>query len=78
MEEYFINSLQTNSSDITIGPFFTKVLKKQKLDYGEENAKKTQNRVIKIFKGCKDIENSDKEKNVLLGGKVQSGKTSNL
>ncbi|MBO6042323.1 hypothetical protein J6P52_04130 [bacterium] len=61
------------------GFFVDKVFNKQKNKYGENQALKIKNHVKKIFNQCEDLmESNEENKNVLLIGKVQSGKTSNL
>ncbi|MBQ5543502.1 MAG: hypothetical protein IIT97_01015, partial [Mycoplasmataceae bacterium] len=61
------------------GFFVDKVFNKQKNKYGENQALKIKSRIKEIFNSCEDLMNShDDNKNVLLIGKVQSGKTSNL
>lgn len=75
-EKYFIENTE-NCISITYGYFVDKVFKKQVNDYGENSAIKTREKVKEIFvKSCQFSKNLNK--NVLLVGKVQSGKTSNL
>lgn len=77
-EEYFIENSET-TIPIKIGHFVEKVFLKQVKDYGESGAIKTRDRVKNIFiESEKLIRSSDKNRNILLIGKVQSGKTSNL
>lgn len=77
-EKYFIEE-KNNEINISFGHFVDKVFNKQVKDYGETSAIKTRERVKNMFKNCVALANSDsKNKNVLLVGKVQSGKTSNL
>ena len=78
-EEYFIEEQNENEPTIKIDYFVNKVFEKQKEDYGEISASITRDRVRNIFKQSLILEKSTaKNKNVLLVGKVQSGKTSNL
>lgn len=78
-EEYFIEEQNKNEPTIKIDYFVNKVFEKQKEDYGEISASITRDRVRNIFKQSLILEKSTtKNKNVLLVGKVQSGKTSNL
>ena len=78
VEEYFIENQQTEST-INFGYFVQKVFEKQVKDFGEVSALKTRDRVKNVFKNCASlVESPNKNKNVLLVGKVQSGKTSNL
>ena len=68
------NKLTINESN-----FVKKIYGKQKDSFGESAALKTKDHVKEIFKACEDLVNSkDANKNVLLVGKVQSGKTSNM
>ena len=77
-EKYFIEE-NNEELDIAFGHFVDKVFNKQVKDYGETSALKTRERVKDMFRNCLKLANSDsKNKNVLLVGKVQSGKTSNL
>ena len=78
VEEYFIENQQTEST-INFGYFVQKVFEKQVKDFGEVSASTTRDRVKNVFKNCASlVESPNKNKNVLLVGKVQSGKTSNL
>lgn len=77
-EEYYIDNKESDVS-INFGYFANKVFKKQSDDYGEKGASKTRNRVMKIFaESQRLLVSNNKNKNILLVGKVQSGKTSNL
>lgn len=77
-EEYFIENKDIEL-DINFGYFVDKVFSKQVKDYGEQSALKTRERVKNVFRNCMLLAESEgKNKNVLLVGKVQSGKTSNL
>ncbi len=76
-EKYIIEENQ--DKPINIGNFVRKVHAKQSKDYGVISADKTRDRVKKVFKNCmKQINMIEVNNNVLLIGKVQSGKTSNL
>lgn len=77
-EKYFFDNL-TEEDTIIFGHFVEKVFLKQKNDYGEKSAIKTRDSVMNIYKKSNALvfNNSD-NKNILLVGKVQSGKTSNL
>ena len=78
-EEYFIDEKNNTEPTISIGYFVEKVYEKHKSDYGEKSASLTRERVKKIFKQSIQLDqSSSKNKNILLVGKVQSGKTSNL
>lgn len=77
VEKYFFE--KDNETTINFGHFVEKVFNKHVDDYGEESAKKTRERVKNIYKSSVELVQSNvKNKNVLLIGKVQSGKTSNL
>lgn len=77
-EKYFFDQLNTEDS-IKFGHFVEKVFLKQKSDYGEKSANKTRDRVMNIYKKSNSlVSNNSDNKNILLVGKVQSGKTSNL
>jgi len=76
-EKYFFEN-NTNKT-IVFGHFVEKVYAKHVADYGEKNAQKTRDRVRRIFLSClNQLDDNARNNNVLLIGKVQSGKTSNL
>lgn len=79
MEKYYLPNSINEEGAITFGYFVNKVSKKQENEYGKKSASKTKDSVLNIYKNCVNLNNSnEKNKNVLLVGKVQSGKTSNL
>ncbi len=77
-EKYFFDQSNTENP-IKFGHFVEKVFLKQQKDYGEKSAIKTRDRVMNIYKKSNALVSSNSDnKNILLVGKVQSGKTSNL
>ena len=77
-EKYFIETDDENVN-VIFGKYTNSVFNKQIRKYGENGAKKTRDNAKKIFiKAIKQIQDSKKNNNILLIGKVQSGKTSNL
>lgn len=75
MEEYVVTNF--NIPEITIGRFSKLVLSKYEHKYGESNRKKLYENGIKIFEKT-FTSNNGQSNNILLVGKVQSGKTANL
>ena len=81
MEEYKVDSsdLIKKNKSIKLGPYFDKVYKKHVDSYGEFGAENIRDNIIPTFKmALEQYEDEDKNNNMLLVGKVQSGKTSNL
>lgn len=77
-EKYFFDNLEPTDS-IQLGHFVEKVFDKQRNEYGDNSAIKTRERVMNIYKkGNSLVLSNSANKNILLVGKVQSGKTSNL
>ena len=76
-EEYYIDN-ESDEITIRIGHFVQKIFLKQVEDYGKDNAAKTRDRVKNIFRNSLKQIKEKRSANVLLIGKVQSGKTSNL
>ncbi|MBO7044402.1 hypothetical protein J6W34_07855 [bacterium] len=77
IEEYFFNFYNNNSNPLIEGKYVQLIYGKQLKQYGESSANSIKKQVISIFCNCQKLKES-KQKNVLLIGKVQSGKTSNL
>lgn len=78
MDENF-NNVNNELPVVKEGNFVRKIYDKQKISYGENAAIKTKDHIKEIFKACEDLVlSNDPNKNVLLVGKVQSGKTSNM
>lgn len=73
MEEYVVENLKSNVT--TIGKYSNLVLSKYEFKYGRDSKEKLLNNGIKIINKAFTGINS---KNILLVGKVQSGKTANL
>lgn len=78
MEEIYQFTNHNNIS-IKIDKYFSLVHSKHISSYGEENAVNIRDNIEETFRFClKQINTPEKNKNILLVGKVQSGKTSNL
>lgn len=78
-ETYFLDDKQQNIEAVKYDKYVNKVFAKHKQKYGSDSAAKIRDNVTSIFKTCiHQVKNSCKNNNVLLVGKVQSGKTSNL
>ena len=81
MERYLINGRGNQMDDITIkqGKYFDKVHDKHIEDYGEYGAANIHDNITSTFReALLQEKNPSKNNNILLVGKVQSGKTSNL
>ena len=80
MEEYTILDIEQQvSHDIVIGKYAEYILAIHKKKYGDRAAQAVIERAVKIYaESQKQVENESMNNNVLLVGKVQSGKTSNL
>ena len=81
MEEYEIedNGLTKENKCIKQGPYFNKVHQKHIESYGEFGAGNIRDNIMPTFeKALEQYEDDNKNNNMLLVGKVQSGKTSNL
>ena len=81
MERYLINGRGNQMDDITIkqGKYFDKVHDKHIEDYGEYGAANIRDNITSTFReALLQEKNPSKNNNILLVGKVQSGKTSNL
>jgi len=74
MEEYVIKN--SEALEFNLGNFSQLVLSKYSYKYGQESKKKLLDNGYKIFK--KTFSNNIQSNNLLLVGKVQSGKTANL
>ena len=77
IEEYFFNFSNSNF-DLHEGKYVQLIYNEQLKQYGELSANFIKKQVINIFYNCQKLNNNSKHRNVLLIGKVQSGKTSNL
>lgn len=80
MEEYKVESRDLiKNKSIKQGSYFDKVYKKHVDSYGEFGAGNIRDNIIPTFKmALEQYEDENKNNNMLLVGKVQSGKTSNL
>lgn len=78
-EQYEIMQDETASRSVTYGKYSQLVASKHKNDYGESGQQNIRKAVHRVFVEALDqIDNTNMSNNVLLVGKVQSGKTSNL
>lgn len=78
VEKYIV---ETESKNITIdyGKYTNQVHKKQIISYGEDSANNTRDSIKnKFVNSLIQLNNPDKNNNILFVGKVQSGKTSSL
>lgn len=76
-EKYFLE--KPNNISLNFSKFVDLVYKRHLKDYGETGATNIKKRATEIFKKCLlQLSDNSKNNNVLLVGKVQSGKTSNL
>ena len=75
-EEYYFN-FKGKCVPTHNGEYVDLIFKKQAEEYGESGAEAVKKQVTKIFDESKKL-NNEEHKNILLIGKVQSGKTSNL
>ena len=76
-EKYIIED--KNNYTVNFGKFTSKVFNKHSKKYGEKSATKTRDNVRKMYVAAmKQMNDRLKNNNLLLIGKVQSGKTSNL
>lgn len=74
--EYMQNG---NSFSIVEGDYYNKIYSKHVSSYGEKGANNIRDNIVTTFaEAMKQLEDPSKNNNMLLVGKVQSGKTSNL
>lgn len=80
MEEYaIVSDHQTTEFNARIGKYASRILELHKNKYGEDAAHTVLSRAVSIFSDAiQQVHDESKNNNVLLVGKVQSGKTSNL
>lgn len=79
MEKYTYGSDNSAGVPVKLGKFFTLVHEKHIDAYGENGADNIVENIIETYKQIHvQLESDQKNNNVLLVGKVQSGKTSNL
>lgn len=78
-ETYFFDDTLIMTEPVKYGKYVKKVFEKHKNKYGNVSANKIRDNVTNIYKVCsQQVNDIKKNNNVLLVGKVQSGKTSNL
>ena len=79
MEKYKVVSNDTNSINVNFGRYFDLVHRKHIESYGEIGADNIVSNIVETYKQIQvQMLNPKVSNNVLLVGKVQSGKTSNL
>ena len=79
MEKYTVSSPDPNSITVKFGRYFELVHKKHIETYGEIGADNIVSNIVETYKQIQvQMANATVSNNVLLVGKVQSGKTSNL
>lgn len=81
MEQYILDSNQPQSIAVTIkqGKYYEKIHKMHIDSYGEFGAENIRDNIMSTFReAIMQISDNKKSNNMLLVGKVQSGKTSNL
>ena len=79
MEEYRMATANNQDVYVNLGDYFELVHEKQLLAYGEVGADNIVDNIVETYKKIQlQLQESSVSNNVLLVGKVQSGKTSNL
>lgn len=81
MEQYKIDEKLTTSLSCSVkqGKYYTKIHKKHIESYGEYGASNIRDNITNTFReAINQLNNSNRNNNMLLVGKVQSGKTANL
>lgn len=79
MEKYTFESEKATASPMKLGKYFELVHAKHVASYGEKGADNIVQNIVETYKSIQlQLRVVDKSNNVLLVGKVQSGKTSNL
>ena len=79
MEEYIIDNYKNEENNIRFGKYYEHVYKKHVEAYSERGADNIRENITNTFKEARRQELSPiRNNNMLLVGKVQSGKTSNL
>lgn len=79
MEKYTFESEKATASTMKLGKYFELVHAKHVASYGEKGADNIVQNIVETYKSIQlQLKAADKSNNVLLVGKVQSGKTSNL
>ena len=78
MEKYTCVQAMSVNDQVQLGQYFRVVHQKHIASYGESGANNIQENIVETYRQIQNQLNSSENKNVLLVGKVQSGKTSNL
>lgn len=79
MEKYTFGSVETTMIPMNLGEYYTLVHGKHVAAYGETGADNIVQNIVETYKRIQlQLADPHKNNNVLLVGKVQSGKTSNL
>lgn len=78
MEKYSYANESSMNNQLTLGYYSGVVHKKHVASYGESGAKNIHQNIVETYQQIQKKLESTNNKNVLLVGKVQSGKTSNL
>ena len=81
MEQYIMGSATTDPADVTViqGKYYKKIHEKHVESYGEYGAANIRDNITSTFReAITQLNTPNKSNNMLLVGKVQSGKTSNL
>ncbi len=79
MEQYEYSNLINDRYSVKQGKYYNMVHQKHENTYGMQGADNIRDNIVSTFaEAMKQVNNSEKNNNMLLVGKVQSGKTSNL
>lgn len=80
MEQYVMDSkIQVDSVTVTQGKYYKKIYEKHVTSYGDFGAANIRDNITSTFREALiQLNTPSKNNNMLLVGKVQSGKTSNL
>ena len=79
MEKYTFVTGETSTASMKLGEYYNLVNKKHISAYGETGANNIVQNIVETYKSIQlQLADPNKNNNVLLVGKVQSGKTSNL
>ena len=79
MEKYTFAATNSNGVSVKLGHYFNQVHEKHVEAYGQQGADNIVENIIETYQQIQvQLKSSAKNNNVLLVGKVQSGKTSNL
>lgn len=79
MEQYTFTDKEQKGVTVSQGTYYKSIHEKHVNSYGELDASNIRDNIVSTFtEALKQVENDDLNNNMLLVGKVQSGKTSNL